>query len=117
MADTMTEEMEAGPARSRPTPLGIYDRPKPESIGTIEIIALGLSIVWLLGAAIFFLALPREAVDGGSGSGALRFMMTMVSIFMPVGMIWVAATAARHAKALRLEFDRVYGYFPRLRGK
>ena len=107
MADTTTEEMETPQPRSRATPLGIYDRPKPESIGSIELIALGLSVVWLLGAAIFFLALPREAVEGGSGAGALRFMMTMVSIFMPVGMIWVAATAARASRVMREESQRL----------
>ena len=107
MADMITDEMDAPPPRPRATPLGIYDRPKTEAIGSIEVIALALSVVWLLGAAIFFLALPSEAVEGGDGSGALRFMMTIVSIFMPIGMIWVAATAARASRVMREESERL----------
>lgn len=106
MTDTVDEEY-AAEARSRPTPLGIYDRPKVESITNIELIAIGLSALWLIGAAVFFLILPGEATDGGNGSGALRFLMTFMAIFMPIGMIWVAATAARASKVMREESQRL----------
>ncbi len=43
------------------TPLGIYDRPGKSPITGIEVIAIALSLVWLLGAAIFFIMLPSEA--------------------------------------------------------
>lgn len=106
MADT-TEDTAPPMAQPRATPLGIYDRPKTETISSIEVVAFGLSVVWLLGAAVFFLVLPGEAESGGEGAGALRFMMTIVSIFMPVGMIWVAATAARASKVMREESQRL----------
>ena len=40
----------ADPHESRPTPLGIYDRPSEGRISSIEVIALVLSGLWLLGA-------------------------------------------------------------------
>ena len=61
--------------------------------------AIALSAVWLLASAIFFLmqapATPADTADGG-----LRFLMTMLVVFLPVGMIWVAATAARASQII-----------------
>lgn len=93
--------------QSRPTPLGIYDRPQTEMFTSIEVIALAVSAVWLMASAIFFLVLPGDAESGGSGAGALRFIMTIIAVFMPVGMIWVAATAARASKVMREESQRL----------
>ncbi|WP_293449090.1 hypothetical protein [Planktotalea sp.] len=87
------------------TPLGIYDRPRKSSITGIEIIAIALSALWLLSAAIFFITLPTEAAP--DGTGGLRFLMTMLAIFMPVAMIWVAATAARSSRVMREESQRL----------
>ena len=87
------------------TPLGIYDRPSKSSITGIEIIATALSVLWLLGAAIFFLTLPSDAAP--DSTGGLRFLMTMLAIFMPVAMIWVAATAARSSRVMREESQRL----------
>jgi hypothetical protein len=91
---------------ARPTPLGIYDKPKPAGITEIEVIAVALSAVWLLGAGIFFLVASGPA-EGEGGSGGLRFLMTMLAIFMPVAMIWVAATAARASRVMREESQRL----------
>lgn len=90
---------------STPTPLGIYDRPSQQRITSIEVIPIALSLLWLLGAAIFFLVLMPDPAPG-EGAG-LRFLMTMLAIFMPVGMIWVAATAARASKVMREESQRL----------
>jgi hypothetical protein len=37
----------------------------------------------------------------------LRFLVTMLAVFMPVGMIWVAATAARSSRVMREESQRL----------
>ncbi|WP_195820037.1 hypothetical protein [Roseobacter sp. MH60115] len=105
MADT-TETPETTEARARPTPLGIYDRPGTEGISSIEIAALVLSGLWLLASALFFLFMPSDNV-AGEGLGALRFVMIMLAVFMPVGMIWVAATAARSSRIMREESQRL----------
>ena len=93
-------------ADARPTPLGIYDKPQPTGVTEIEVVAVALSAVWLVGAAIFFLLQP-EAPDPAPGTGGLRFLMTMLAIFMPVAMIWVAATAMRTSRVMREESQRL----------
>ncbi len=106
MADT-SHEIEASPENLRATPLGIYDRPRTETITSIEVIAITVSAIWLVGAALFFLFLPSEASEGGTGADALRFLMTLMVIVMPIAMIWVAASAARASKIMREESQRL----------
>lgn len=89
---------------ARPTALGIYDRPARQPVTGIEIVAILLSLLWLGGSLAFFLTLPD---DGGDGPDGLRFLMTMLAIFMPVAMIWVAAVAARSARVMREESQRL----------
>lgn len=92
---------------TRPTSLGIYDKPKGKNITSVEIIALALSLVWMLGAVVFFLTMgSANAVEAGN-LGGLRFLVTMLAIFMPVAMIWVAATAARSSRVMREESQRL----------
>ncbi len=90
---------------ARPTPLGIYDKSRPDSITSIEITALVLSALWLLGCLIFFVFVPQA--PAAEGQGGLRFLMTMLAVFMPVAMIWVAATAARASRVMREESFRL----------
>ncbi|MBK0327652.1 hypothetical protein I5535_10105 [Rhodobacteraceae bacterium F11138] len=92
------------PESTRPTQLGIYDRPGLQSITGIEIIAIALTVVWLGGALVFYLVSPD---DGQAGFDGLRFVMTMLTVFMPVAMIWVAATAARSNRVMREESQRL----------
>lgn len=90
---------------SRPTPLGIYDKARSDGVTGIEIIAVALSVLWLLGCLIFFVILPQTPAPEGQGN--LRFLMTMLAVFMPVAMIWVAATAARASRVMREESQRL----------
>ena len=90
---------------SKPTPLGLYDRPARQRITAIEVIAIALSVLWLAASGAFFLILAPEPAPGESRG--LRFLMTMLAIFMPVAMIWVAATAARASRIMRDESQRL----------
>ncbi len=87
------------------TPPGIYDRTRSSQMTSIEVIAIALSLLWLLGCGLFFLFTP--ASQSTDDSGALRFMMTVLAIFMPVAMIWVGATAARASRIMREESQRL----------
>ena len=92
-------------AASRPTPLGIYDKGRADGITGIEIIAVVLSVIWLLLCLVFFVFMEQPAP--AEGQGGLRFLMTMLAVFMPVAMIWVAATAARASRVMREESQRL----------
>lgn len=88
---------------TRSTPLGLYDSASGPRITGIEMIAVVLSLLWLLGAGAFFFLLGQDA----DSDTALRFMMTLMVIFLPVAMIWVAATAARSSRVMREESARL----------
>ncbi|MDX1784543.1 MAG: hypothetical protein R3210_00325 [Roseovarius sp.] len=94
------------PKPTRPTSLGIYDKTPQAPITGIEVTALVLSGLWLVGSALFFLVLVPDGALGGD-SGALGFLLTMLVIFLPVAMIWVAATAARASRVMREESRRL----------
>jgi hypothetical protein len=86
------------------TPLGVYDRPARPSITGIEVVAILLSLIWLGGATAFFVMARTDQQQGIDG---LRFLVTMLAVFLPVAMIWVAATAARAARVMREESQRL----------
>jgi hypothetical protein len=104
MAEAPMSGQSDKPKTARPPPLGIYDRAERETISSIEIIAIALSVVWLLAAVIFFVVLPGGDTAGFDG---VNFIVTMLAIFLPVGMIWVAATAARTSRIMREESQRL----------
>jgi len=92
------------PDTARPTPLGIYDKPKQAPITGIEVAAIALSLLWLLAAIVFFFLVPGA---GSKNVDGMRFVMTMLAVFMPVAMIWVGATAARSSRIMREESQRL----------
>ena len=95
-----------GKQDGKSTPLGIYDRTRAGQMTSIEVIAVALSLLWLAGCGLFFLFLPSGADTADTG-GPLRFLMTILAMFMPVAMIWVAATAARASRVMREESQRL----------
>lgn len=86
------------------TPLGLYDRPRRQQVTAVEIIAVALSLIWLAGAAAFFVLSPKGVIENVDG---MRFMVTFLAVFMPVAMIWVAATATRASRVMREESQRL----------
>ncbi|MEO1364255.1 MAG: hypothetical protein AAFU86_10820, partial [Pseudomonadota bacterium] len=89
--------------QSRTTPLGIYDKPRHDRVSGIEIVAMILSGLWLVGALAFFLTGSDRSTD----TDGMRFLVTMLAVFMPVAMIWVAATAAKSSRVMREESQRL----------
>ncbi|TFL19111.1 hypothetical protein [Jannaschia formosa] len=75
-------------------------------ITAVEIAALVVTLLWLGVVGWFFLA-----VTGAEGNVArgdpLAFMMSVMGIFLPVALIWVAASAARTARTMREESARL----------
>ena len=67
-----------------------------------EVIAIALGVVWLVVMGLFFWMLPSSDVTSGPDAN-LRWVMMVIAVFMPVGLIWVAAAAARSARVMREE--------------
>lgn len=89
-----------------PSPMGIYERAKSEGVTGIEIAALILSVIWLVLTAVFFLLMEPRGTFSDQG-GALRFILVLMAVFLPVAMIWVAATTARSSRVMREESKRL----------
>lgn len=88
---------------ARPGPKAIQARPGEMTRGLsgIEMTAAALSVIWLVISAAFFLFSANDGTDG------LRFLLTLMVIFFPVGMIWVAAVGARSSRIMREESARL----------
>jgi hypothetical protein len=93
------------PAKSDATLIGATSRPDESRITATEVIAAALSLLWIGIATLFFLLAPRGVA--GSSFDSLRFVMTMLAVFLPVAMIWVAASAARSSRIVREESRRL----------
>ena len=94
----MTERQE-----DRPLELGIYSRPDPQpKLSAPEVVAVALTLAWLGLVAVFFAT--SRGTDGG---GTLGTIMSLVGVFLPVAMIWVAAITARTAREMRAEARRL----------
>ena len=89
---------------AKPGRLGIYERPEGQGVTNIEVIAIALSALWVVAVVIFFVVMPGDASTNING---VNFMVTLLAIFMPVAMIWVAATAARASRVMREESQRL----------
>ncbi|MCV2888091.1 hypothetical protein [Ruegeria aquimaris] len=86
---------------ARPAPIGLYDRPRRPSVTGVEIVALALTVLWLaVSVYIFFIA------EAGSSQG-MGIIVSMMAVFLPVAMIWVAATATRASRVMREESQRL----------
>jgi hypothetical protein len=67
------------------------------------VIALGLSLLWMMAVSAYFLVIPATPQDADS----LRMILTVVAVIMPLVMIWVAVIALRASKTMREESARL----------
>lgn len=86
-------------------------RKRSGRISTFEVIAFGVSGLWL-GACVLFFAVLGLDMDG---QGAAGFIMTLLAVFLPVAVIWLAASAARSANVMRAETQRLQSTIDALR--
>lgn len=94
------------PRTDRPLDFSVYEASSSPRITAIEIIAASLSLLWLLGVAGFFLSLGGEDTPSEM-AGGLRLVMILMAVFLPIALIWVAASVARTARVMREEADRL----------
>jgi hypothetical protein len=98
----------AEPETSKPIDLGIFARRGGTTqVSTTEVVAGGLSVLWLLIVTLFFVFAGGTNADGTPRIDALRFVMTVIAVFMPVALIWVAAVASRSNRIMHEESERL----------
>lgn len=84
--------------------LGLYARAEPgPRITGVEIVAILVSLLWIV-AVIFLGRGAEEGVDAPTG---LSRLLSVLAVVLPLALIWVAAMAARTARALRQEAARL----------
>ena len=95
-------------SESRPEPtvdLGIYGRANaPEGMDTITKVALVVSLAWLV-MAVFFLAFV--GFGDATSLGALRFLVMILVIVVPIALLWVGTIAFKGAHMMRAESERL----------
>ena len=65
-----------------------------------ELVAAGLSVVWVLAVGAYVLTGPQDA-------GSLGLVLTLLVVFLPLALIWAAVTTLRSVHALRAEAARL----------
>ncbi len=86
--------------------LGVFGgRGAQRGLSNAEVIALALTALWIAAIAFFFMVAGRA--QSGNEGDPLRVIMVVVAIFMPIALIWIAATAANSARIMRDESARL----------
>ncbi|WIY26268.1 hypothetical protein [Parasedimentitalea psychrophila] len=89
----------------------LYDQPRPVAITHVEIWALVISVLWVLGAGWVGFSGGDQATD----LAGLHQLMAILVVLMPVLMVWVAAITIRSSKAMREESQRLHAAIDGLR--
>ena len=84
----------------KPIDLGLYARAADRGVASTDVIAAALSVVWVV-AVLTYVFSASEA------TGALGAMMTLLLVFLPLALIWAAATTLRSVRILRTEAARL----------
>ena len=93
------------PRKAPPTDLGIYARPSgPKEMDPATRVALAVSAVWVFLCVVF---LAVVGIGSGSELGGLRILIVVLALGLPVALIWIGATAARSARIMREESERL----------
>lgn len=105
MTDRPDAAPPAAPALSAPPRRSARPSRSP-GLSVIEIAALVLSLLWLALVGWFFLTIEPDQARASRGD-PLGFMTVILGVFLPVALIWVAASAARTARTMREESGRL----------
>lgn len=89
-----------------PLDLGIYGRKVNSGVEISDIIAAVMSLLWVAIVAGFWFFIGISTGDN-PGFNPMTFVMTMVSILLPIGLIWVASAVAKTSRVMREEAARL----------
>ncbi|NNK78455.1 MAG: hypothetical protein HKP40_07050 [Litoreibacter sp.] len=97
MADQSTD-----PKPDKTIDLGVYSQPN-RGLTPDDLIAIALTIIWLSGVGIYFLAFHPEDQEA-TAAGAV---LTVIAVLLPIAMIWIATLLARTTRLMRQETVRL----------
>lgn len=86
--------------------VGRYQTSESGGLTAGEWVALAIAVLWLAGSIVFFVVLGGPDTTP-EGLGNLRFVMTLLAIFLPVAMLWLGVMSARASRVLREESRRL----------
>jgi hypothetical protein len=81
-----------------------------QGVTQTEAVAAVLSVLWVAGVGVFFWYLSAE-------SGGLRLVVTLLAMFVPVGLAWIALVSARTARLTRAEIHDLRAALDDLRAR
>lgn len=88
-----------------PVDLGIYSRMNThDGIDPTDKIAIAVTGIWMV-FCILFLALV--GIGDGETLGPLRFLIVILSVVLPLALVWIAAIALKSARIVREESERL----------
>jgi len=88
--------------KDRPLDLGVYAARPPEARPVAEIAAGILSVIWVVGVGLYLFLSPPGLPGGPAG-----LALTLLVVFLPLALLWVAVTSDRSIRALRDEAARL----------
>lgn len=100
---------------AEPMKLGVFAGRSHKKTDASDVIAAALSGFWLAACAIFFLLVDTDGAASGGASGGLNFVMVLLAVFLPIAVIWLAASAAKSARVIREETARLQSTIDTLR--
>lgn len=74
----------------------LSDRADQARLSPAEMMAIALSLVWVIAVVAFVMRAPE-------GTTSLGLVMTLMMVFLPLALIWAAVTTLRSVRALRYE--------------
>lgn len=101
--DTATDATDVPPERPR-IDLGVFGRAGDTDTSTTDLVAAGLTLVWLLVVIGVYFFVDRT---GAGGPPALLLILSLLAVFLPIVLIWVVATIMRAVTSVRSETARL----------
>ncbi len=90
-------------SQEKPVDLGLYPRQEPQQgVHATDIAGGVLSVVWVVAVLSYVVSAER-----GSDSQTLSLVMTLLVVFLPIVLIWVAVVTLRTVRALRADASRL----------
>lgn len=86
---------------TKPAEMGLYAAKGADGrMSSTEWVAIALCVVWVLAVGAYVWTAP-------SGTGSLGLVLTLLVVFLPLALIWAAATTLRSVRMLRHEAARL----------